>query len=69
MAAQREKLAALQIPAGLAAPAQAAARSAVDRAFLDGFRGVLLSAAGLALLASLSAAWLIRDASSRRSSP
>jgi EmrB/QacA subfamily drug resistance transporter len=68
MAAQRERLAALQIPAGLAEPARAAARSAVDRAFLDGFRGVLLSAAGLALLASLSAAWLIRDANSSRSS-
>jgi EmrB/QacA subfamily drug resistance transporter len=68
MAAQRERLAALQIPAGLAEPARAAARSAVDRAFLDGFRGVLLSAAGLALLASLSAAWLIRDANAKRSS-
>jgi hypothetical protein len=33
----------------------------VDRAFLDGFRGVMWTAAGLAVLASLSAAWLIRD--------
>lgn len=69
MAAQRERLAALQMPAGLAEPARTAARSAVDRAFLDGFRGVLLSAAGLALLASLSAAWLIRDVNAKRSSP
>jgi EmrB/QacA subfamily drug resistance transporter len=67
MAGQREKLAALEIPAGLAEPARTAARSAVDRAFLDGFRGVLLSAAGLALLASLSAAWLIRGSGSHRS--
>jgi EmrB/QacA subfamily drug resistance transporter len=59
MAAQRERLAALEIPAGLAEPARARARSAVDGAFLDGFRGVMLTAAGLALLASLSAAWLI----------
>jgi EmrB/QacA subfamily drug resistance transporter len=66
MAAQRERLAALEIPAGLPEPARTAARSAVDRAFLDGFRGVLWTAAGLALLASLSAAWLIRDSGSRR---
>jgi hypothetical protein len=58
---QREKLAALKIPAGWAEPARTEARSAVDRAFLDGFRGVMWTAAGLALLASLSAAWLIRD--------
>ncbi|HEY0556289.1 MAG TPA: MFS transporter, partial [Thermoanaerobaculia bacterium] len=67
VAAQRERLAALEIPAGLPEPARTAARSAVDRAFLDGFRGVLWTAAGLALLASLSAAWLIRDA--KRSPP
>ncbi len=66
MAAQRERLAALEIPAGLPEPARTAARSAVDRAFLDGFRGVLWTAAGLALLASLSAAWLIRDSGSGR---
>ncbi len=58
---QREKLAALKIPAGWAEPMRTEARSAVDRAFLDGFRGVMWTAAGLALLASLSAAWLIRD--------
>jgi EmrB/QacA subfamily drug resistance transporter len=60
MAGQREKLAALAVPAGLPEPARAAARAAVDGAFLDGFRGVMLTAAGLALLASLSAAWMIR---------
>ena len=58
---QRERLAALEIPASLPEPARTQARSAVDRAFLDGFRGVMWTAAGLALLASLSAAWLIRD--------
>jgi EmrB/QacA subfamily drug resistance transporter len=59
MAAGREKLAALPIPAGLPAPVESRARAAVDQAFLDGFRGVMLTAAGLAVLASLSAAWLI----------
>jgi EmrB/QacA subfamily drug resistance transporter len=56
---QRARLAAVEIPAGLADPARTRARAAVDRAFLDGFRGVMLTAAGLALLASLSAWWLI----------
>jgi EmrB/QacA subfamily drug resistance transporter len=59
MAGQREKLAALPIPAGLAGPARAKARNAVGRSFLAGFRGVMLTAAGLSLLASLSARWLI----------
>ena len=58
---QREKLAALEIPAGLSEPARTRIEAAVDEAFLDGYRGVMLTAAWLALLASLSAAWLIRD--------
>lgn len=57
---QREKLAALEIPAGLSEPVRARAEAAVDEAFLDGYRGVMLTAAGLALLASLSAGWLIQ---------
>jgi hypothetical protein len=32
----------------------------VEGAFLDGFRGIMLAGAGLALLASLSGWWLIR---------
>ena len=61
MGAQREKLVALEIPAHLGEPARARIKAAVDDAFLDGYRGVMFAAAGLALLASLSAAWLIRD--------
>ncbi len=61
IAAQRQRLAAVEIPAGLTRPERAQAQDTVDTAFLDGFRGVMLIAAGLALLASLSAAWLIRD--------
>ncbi len=57
---QREKLAALEIPASLGEPVRARAEAAVDESFLDGYRGVMLTAAGLALLASLSAAWLIQ---------
>lgn len=58
---QREKLAALEIPAGLAEPERARVRAAVDEAFLAGYRGIMWTAAGLALVASLSAGWLIRD--------
>ena len=52
---QKEKLAAIEVPE----PAGERARAAVDESFLAGFRAVMLAAAGLALLASASAAWLI----------
>jgi EmrB/QacA subfamily drug resistance transporter len=57
---QREKLAALEVPKSLGSVERKRVRTAVDTAFLAGFRGVLLSAAGLALLASGSAWWLVR---------
>ena len=46
----------MEIPAGLNEPARAQARAAVN----DAFRGAMLTASGLALLASLSGWWLIR---------
>jgi EmrB/QacA subfamily drug resistance transporter len=61
MLEKRERLAAMEIPAGIAEPARAQARAAVDGAFLDGFRGVMLAAAGLALLAAISGWALIRE--------
>jgi len=57
----RGDLAALEIPESLREPVRTQFRSAVEEAFLSGFRGVMLTAAALALLASLSAAWLIRE--------
>jgi EmrB/QacA subfamily drug resistance transporter len=56
---RRGDLAGLEIPPSLDEPARARIRSAVKEAFLDGFRGVMLTASGLALLASLSAWWWI----------
>jgi EmrB/QacA subfamily drug resistance transporter len=56
---QRGKLVALSLPAGLDEAAKAQVRTAVNLSFLEAFRGVMLTAAGLALLASLSAAWRI----------
>ena len=67
IAGQREKLTALKIPAALDEPARQRVRSAVDGAFLGGFRGVMLLAAGLALLASLSAWRMIEGDRSPRS--
>lgn len=58
--AQHEKLAAVELPASLSEPARSQAEAAVDEAFLEAYRGVMLAAMGLALLASISAGWLIR---------
>jgi EmrB/QacA subfamily drug resistance transporter len=45
----------------LGEPLRRQLRSAVSAASLDGFRGVMLTASGLAVLASLSAWWWIKD--------
>jgi predicted MFS family arabinose efflux permease len=59
--AQRTKLAAARVPAGLPAAAHAALRQAIGAAFLTGFRAVMLTGAGLAALSALAAALLIED--------
>jgi EmrB/QacA subfamily drug resistance transporter len=59
--AQHERLAALEIPATLGEADRGRVRTVVDQAFLDGFRGIMLAAAGLGLLASASAWWLIGE--------
>jgi EmrB/QacA subfamily drug resistance transporter len=58
---ERDRLVALAAPAGTDAEVGARIDAAVDRSFVDGFRAVMVAAAGLALLASASAAWLIRE--------
>jgi hypothetical protein len=65
----RSKLAAIDIPKALPDSQRAAVRAAVDQAFLEAYRGVMLAAAGLALLASVSAWRLIggTNESARRS--
>jgi EmrB/QacA subfamily drug resistance transporter len=57
---QKEKLAAIELP-----KSRENARVAVDESFLAGFRAVMLAAAGLALMASASAAWLISSSTVR----
>lgn len=58
---QRAELAALEISESLSEPVRTQLRAAVEGAFLSGYRGVMWTAAALALLASLSAGWLIRE--------
>jgi len=62
---QRKELAALEIPESLPGPMRTRLRSAVKGAFGSGFRGVMLTAAGLATLASISAAGLIAQSKPR----
>jgi EmrB/QacA subfamily drug resistance transporter len=62
----RNQLAALEVPKGLAGPQQEAVREAIAESFLRGFRGVMLSAGGLAVLAALSAAVTLGSRRPRR---
>ncbi len=59
LASERTRLANLQAPASASAEVKARIHTAVGEAFVDGFRRVMLVAAGLAVLASLSSASLI----------
>ena len=59
LSAERTRLANLQAPADAPPQVKTAIHAAVDAAFVDGYRRVMLVAAGLALLASLSSALLV----------
>jgi EmrB/QacA subfamily drug resistance transporter len=61
MAAQRIRLADAEPPAGLSAAARTALERAVDLAFVDAFRRVMLLAAFLAVLSALAGWMMIRD--------
>jgi EmrB/QacA subfamily drug resistance transporter len=66
LSAERTRLAALEAPASAPPELRAGVRTAVDEAFVDGFRRVMLVAAGLALLASLSAWGLLEKGELRK---
>jgi predicted MFS family arabinose efflux permease len=56
---QRDRLAAIEVPAGTAGAAAQAARAAVREAFVAGFRWIMVASALLALAsAAVAAAWL-----------
>ncbi len=57
---QRNKLAAIELPAGIDADDAASARQAIAEAFVTGFRSIMLISAALAL-ASAASAWLLID--------
>jgi EmrB/QacA subfamily drug resistance transporter len=59
--AERTRLTAIEIPASLDAGTRERIRTAVDESFVTGFRTVMGVAAGLALLASASAAGMIGE--------
>jgi EmrB/QacA subfamily drug resistance transporter len=59
LAAERTDLAGAQVPPGVSDETAAALEQAIKWAFVDGFRLIMLVAAGLALGSALSAAWLI----------
>ncbi len=56
---QRDKLAAADIPKSVDAKAQAEIKRALDESFLDGFRLVMLIAAGLALASAVAAGVMV----------
>ncbi len=62
------KLAGLDLPSGLDASTTAAIRASISRAFVSGFRIVMLICAGLSL-ASAVVAWLIIPANTSRQRP
>jgi predicted MFS family arabinose efflux permease len=62
MSGQRAKLGGMTIPASADAATAARLRSVIDESFVAGFRGVMLIASILALLAAASAWFTFRDA-------
>jgi EmrB/QacA subfamily drug resistance transporter len=62
---QSERLAAIDIPQNVASEMSAKVRQSIDESFLAGFRLVMFSASGLALLSG-GAAWLILEKKQRR---
>ena len=66
--AQRDRLAAIQLPEGLDAGARSAVQQAVDLAFVDGFRLAMTIAAGLCL-ASAACTLLTIERKPRRDAP
>jgi EmrB/QacA subfamily drug resistance transporter len=67
LAEERGRLAAARIPSSLPPALQKAIQGAIANAFVDGFRLVMLLAAGLAVAASVIAWWLIGRESGARS--
>jgi len=63
---QRSKLAAIELPPGIAADHAAAARDAVAASFVAGFRWIMAASAGLALASAAIAAVFVRGEARQR---
>jgi len=66
---QRNKLAAIEIPAGIDARNREAAEHAIAQAFVTGFRWIMLVSAVFALAGAASAWILVRNPPSATPSP
>lgn len=64
--AQRSRLGAIELPAGIDAKTRAAAQEVTTRSFVSGFRAVMLVSALLALLSAAISFWLIEDRRARK---
>jgi hypothetical protein len=62
---QRNRLAAIELPASIDARDTASAKGAIAAAFVTGFRAIMLISAALALASAISA-WLLIEGASRR---
>jgi MFS family permease len=67
--AQRVRLAGMDVSQGLNAETASALRTAIGLSFIDGYRVVMLTACGLALLSAASAAVLIEGRHVERAAP
>jgi MFS family permease len=67
--AQRVRLGGMEVPLGVSAETARALRTAIGLSFIDGYRVVMLTACGLALLSAASAAVLIEGRHVERAAP
>ncbi len=63
---QHNKLAQIELPANLSGPERASVKQAIDNAFVDGFRLIMLIGAGLAVFSGVAALWLIEGKSAAK---
>jgi hypothetical protein len=66
--AQRSKLAAIEMPAGIDAATKEVVERAIAQSFVSGFRWIMLVSAALAIVGATGAWWMIGSATRRTGS-